>query len=539
MFKVLIVDDEEMIRNGIKNAIPWLDYEISEVITAATGEEAEEIFSAFCPDIVLTDIRMPGMSGLDFLQKVKEIDPGVKVIILSGYDDFSYAQTAIKVGAFDYLLKTTDMKGLIGVINKAVEEVKKEKEKKEIDLKLRKQLELSLPLLKYRYLNELIYGGARVDDLVKRMEFVDIKPDFHCFLVGVAEIDNFNLIDENVTEEDRLLLKFGLMNMMQELLDNRGLCFESKDEEFVCLYYCDEGWNDRENFQKFTAKCEQIQNAIVKFFNKDISFGISNVGKSIYEVRTCYEEARSALEYKLLSGKGSIIHIRDVNDDKTFLFHLSLEQEKKLAAALRVGEKKQALRILEDIFRQLAIRKNITITSFHQTCIEMLGLVSRVLNEYDSSMEKIFGDNFVYFEKIKNYETFDETKQWLFSVFEKAIDYILDTKILKTKRIVETARQYIDKHYSEELTLHKVADVIHISPNYFSSLFSSETGQSFLEYVTSLRIEKAKQLLGAKDAKAYEVGEKVGYSNPYYFSRIFKKYTGLSPSEYKESIQNR
>lgn len=539
MYKVLIVDDEEMIRNGIKNAIPWIDFEVSGVRTAASGEEAEEIFATFSPDIVLTDIRMPGLSGLELLQKLIQTKKGVKVIILSGYDDFSYAQTAIKEGAFDYLLKTTDMAGLTKVIRKAVDEVKKEEEKNEMEQKIRTQLDMSLPLLKYKYLNELIHGGTHLDELIKKMAFVDIKLKSNLFIVGVVEIDNFLLVSEGMTEEERLVLKFGLLNIMEELLGEQALCFESKYEEFVCIYYCDEQLTENENCEQFILKCKQIQNAISKHFDTDISIGVSIMGDSLYAISMCYEEAKSTLEHKLFSGKGSIIHTNDVAYLTTFHFQLSLEQEKKLVSGLRVGDKKQVFNTLEDIFNQISSRKDVNLSSFHKICVEILGIVSRVLSEFNKNIEELFEGNFVYFEEIKKYETFDETKQRIISIFEKAIQYILDTKILKTKKIIQAAKEYIDEHYNEELTLNKIANVIHISPNYFSSLFSNEIGQSFLEYVASLRIEKAKQLLADRDAKAYEVGEKVGYANPYYFSRIFKKCTGMSPSEYKDSLKNR
>ena len=210
--------------------------------------------------------------------------------------------------------------------------------------------------------------------------------------------------------------------------------------------------------------------------------------------------------------------------------------ENMLMSALRVGDKKTVLKIIESIFTQMK-QKNLEISSFHNVCIELLSIASRVLCEFNLDMTDVFGKDFQYFEKVRKYRNLNYAQEWMLANYEKLAGYILNTKILKAKKIIETAKRYIDEHYQEELTLNSISKLVFMSPAYFSSFFSNEVGQSFLEYVITRRIEKAKQLLGEKDSKVFEVGEKVGYDNPNYFSRIFKKCTGLSPVEYKGSIQ--
>ncbi len=537
MYRLLIVDDDEMIRKGIKNAIPWAQHGISEVRTAEDGDAGEAVFAAFLPDIVLTDIRMPGMDGLELMERIKDIKNSVRVIILSGYDDFFYAQTALKQGAFDYLLKTADIEELLRVIDRAIEDIKKEREEDRTYRKLKQQLTMSLPLLRYRYLNELIHGSMDLDHLKKRMEFVDLKFGGDCFILTVAEIDDFELLHEGRTEEERLLSKFRVMNVIEELLGNQGLCFESTYGEIVCIYFCEDNRSAEENKGLLLQKCEAMGGAISRKLALSLSMGVSSIGYSFKSIKPCYEDAKKALEYKLYSGKGSIIDIRDISGYTSTSFSVGYELENRLISSIRVGDKKTALHIVEDVFDQIHHRRNLGVGNFRRVCIELLGLASMVLSEFEADFMDLYGKEFLYFEEVKKYTNVEDARSWMLLHFEKILDYIRNTRVLKAKKIIETAKQYIDENYNRELTLSKVADIVHMSPNYFSSLFSSEAGESFLEYVIQRRIEKAKILLGEKDAKAWEVGEKVGYGNPYYFSRIFKKYTGVSPMEYKKQVE--
>lgn len=537
MYKVLIVDDDIMIRNGIKDAIPWSELEVEEVATAKSGVEGEELFKTMLPDLVLTDIRMSRMDGLELLKRIREIKQDVKVIILSGYDDFSYAQTAIKLGAFDYLLKTEGIDQLMSVMRRAFEEIKEENKKRDFYLRIRQQLNISLPLLRNRYLNELLFGFTSTERLIKQLEFVEVNFRSELFALAVAEIDDLLSSDQDQGEEERLLIKFSVMNIMEEMLGDRGLCFESKYEEFVIIFYFDPELSNSQNKANLTTFCEELCNSIRTHLNISLSVGISNMGTGLSRVRSCYEDAKKALGHKLFLGKGIIIDVEDVEGCETDSFFMEIEDERSIISSLRVGDRKQLFATLDHLFLKLGERRSIKNDDFYRVCIEMLSLASRVLCEYCIDLKSVLGREVVYFEEIKKYKTFSEAKQWVFSVFEAVVRSILNTKIIKAKKVVELAKKYINEHFTEPLTLEKVAEVVFVSPSYLSRLFSNEVGMGFMEYVTQLRLEKAKQLLGEKDAKVFEVGEKVGYDNPQYFSRIFKKYTGISPTEYKDGLK--
>ncbi len=537
MFKLLIVDDDTMIREGIKNAINWPEQGFSDVITAENGEAGLTLFNEFLPEVVLTDIKMPGIDGLELLKAIKAIKQNTKVIILSGFDDFSYAQKAVKLGAFDYVLKTADMDEMTRIVKRAIKEIVAERLEEENEQKLRQQLKLSLPLLKYRYLNQLIFDCDELDRLVNMMAFVDIHFSSETFFVSVVELDDLTHFTPEIPEEKRLIFKMKVFDIINEKFSPLGLCFETKNEEFVCIYFCDEKLSVNDNKAIFTTNMEAVCEAVADKTNMSISIGCSRVGNGLVSVKPCYEEAKRALEHRLFTGKGSIIHIEDIAGYTSLHYHLNKEHENKLLSSLRVGDRNIVTKTIESVFDDMKRCRNLEVNNFHQICIELFCIASRIVSEFDMNMEEIFGKKFLYFDEVKKYKTLIDTRKWMVSAFNQLTDHILNTKILKTKRIIEEARSYIDQNYEKELSLELMAEMFHISPNYFSSLFRLSVGQSFMEYIIERRIEKAKKLLGQKDARSFEIAEKVGYDNPYYFCRIFKKYTGLTPSEYRDSLK--
>ncbi len=529
MYKLLIVDDEEIIRMGIFNTIPWTDLAISQVKTAANGGEGFTLFEEIHPDIILTDIRMPGMDGLELLERVVQTGTGVKVIILSGFEDFGYARSALKLGAFDYLLKTADIAELTEVLHKAVVAIEKDREKE-------RQLDRSLLLLRNRYLNELLLRRERLAEIYHELNLAGITLA-DALIMAVAEIDEITLFDEDFPGEQSRLLRSRVLEIAGVELDNHGICFESHSEELVWIYSCDPDLSETENRSRFIAKCQSVSKRVDCSLNISLRIGLSNVSSGEARVSLCYEQAKTALEYTLFTGKSSFILFDEIADKTGVNFQISADDEHRLFSALRVADKQLVLDTLNTIFEQIRECQGIRVTHFQQICGDLISSAFRVLHEFNINQADLFGKEVRSYEEIKKHRDFIEARQWVVAIFEKMAVYILNNKILKNKRVIEQAKQFIVEHYHEDLTLNKIAETVFMSPNYFSNLFRTEAGESFLEYLTSLRLDKAKQLLGEKDAKAFEVGEKVGYDNPQYFSKIFKKYTGMTPSEYREYLQ--
>jgi two-component system, response regulator YesN len=537
MFKVLIVDDERLIREGIKNSISWSEHRISEVMTAKDGLEALQMMETFMPDILFTDIKMPRMNGLELLKKVKKLNERIKIIILSGYDDFEYVQAALQDGALDYLRKTIDMDGLIKVIKKSIEEIEKDRAKIEKEQLLANLLEMSMPLLKHKYLNILISGPVNSENMLQKLKFIGIDFNFNNCSIAIIAIDNQIILRDSRSIEEWLLIKYNLNKIIEDNISDQALVFENNFEQFVVIYSlnrCNALDNDNDVINNFKI----IKTEVNRTLNINVSIGISNKCQGVDHISDCYEQAVNVLDHRMFTGQGSIILASDVKKNIVSYYHLDSEQQRFLVSSLRAGEKEQALKLINDIFDNIMSMQNLSKNNLQGLCIEVLTIISRVLEEYDITLQSITGNNFIDFEEINRYETCMDMKQWVVSIIEKAVDNIINTKIVGTRKIVEKVKRYVDENYCNEITLGMAAEMVHISPNYFSSIFSTEVGQGFLEYITAKRIEKAKELLCKKGVKVHEVGNEVGYDNQYYFSRIFKKHTGMSPLEYKEKLLN-
>lgn len=523
MYKVLLVDDESMIRNGIKNSVPWAELGITEVKTAANGLEALGMISSFQPEIVLTDIRMPEMDGLELLEQIKSTSPETKVVILSGFDEFSYAQKAVKLGAFDYLLKTANLNEIKNVILSAINAIKQQQMKHQ-------QLVTGWPLYREKLFQQLFYARQPWVEVSEKLNAVGIDSKEWIYVLAVAEIGT----SENATQNSPILQE-QINWIAEEHLGQHGYCFEGKYDEFVWIYLFENEESYPDQLNIFINKCNDILKTIYKNFGLNLHIGMSEIGLGLEQIRKCYEEAAESIEAQSLPGKGGITQYQSVEQTDRNYF-LSKTQERNLISLLRTGDHASICQTIEIIFDSTFKPAKLSKVRLQQFLVDLFSLAILVLREYDLEVEIVFGQKFLYLEEIKQIKDWQEAKNWLAERMAKEARYILEHKLVKNKTVVESAKSYIEAHYPENLTLTRVAETVHMSPNYFSSVFSSEAGQSFMEYLTSRRIEKAKLMLVDKDAKAFEVGEKVGYDNPQYFSRIFKKYTGMSPSEYKESV---
>ncbi len=530
MFKILIVDDEAMIRNGIEGAVPWRELNISEVRTAGGGSEALELLSGWRPDIVLTDIRMPDLDGLELLARIRKQHPGVKTIILSGFDDFAYAQTALKLGAFDYLLKTSDIHDLLGVLDRALATLQAEQEQQ-------RRLDLATPLLRERYLNRLIYAGHPPDELLEE-GIRALGPGFGTdpFLVAVAELRNFPA-GAAISDEEREFVKVQVLEVAQEILGERGIACEGRNEELILLGLAQTGLPEAEFRAEFGRQCRQLSESAAAQPGAELSIGVALPNRDWRMLWQSYHQAKQALEYTGLADSKLVWFEAAATRCAALNWQIDAGQEKELGAALRAGDSALVAATVRTLLARIAQWPQARITQLRQIGLELFSVALRMLPDFEIEPAEVYGRDFLYLEELQKIWSLEQLGQWLEAKLTALADFIRDNKSLKYKQVVEEARAYMAEHYQEPLTLNRLAAVVHMSPNYFSSVFSGEIGQSFLEYLTELRIAKAKQRLADPDAKAFEVGAGVGYENPQYFSKIFKKYTGMTPSEYKESLR--
>ena len=535
MINVLVVDDEAIIREGIIKSIAWDQYNVKMVGEASNGREALTIALDVKPDIVIADIRMPVMDGLELSKQLKEIMPSVKCIILTGHGEFEYAQKAIEYKVSDFILKPIGAEELVEVVLRLKQEILLEKKQAEDIASHEMLLQENIPVIQGRLINKLIsasYTFSEKDEILNSAQLLNMDLSGPKYQVFIIAIDNYFFRVGNQSPEKREIIFDAILNIARETLSTytRGFICRNEMGLFACLINTD-------SYHFGTAKmCKQIQHLISKHLKLSISIGIGNECKDLFCVCESYKEALHALRNRIYRGKNVVIHINDIAKDRSSDTGIGLqsfiEEEKELLVYIKLIDVEKINDLLNRLFdRLIAIKADYN--SIKNIALNFILVAFRGVEEMGICIEERVEIQFDPFREIERYETIEDLKAWVKNVIEKLMAIIDGEKNEKYKSIVKFGLEYIVKHFDEPLTLTVLANTVHVTPNYFSRIFREETGERFLECLNKYRIEKAKELLSDISLKTYEVAEKVGFNDYKHFSYNFKKYVGCNPSEYK------
>lgn len=535
MYKLLVVDDESMVRKSILDKLDWKNYQIEIVGEACDGREAYDLVQSQKPDILLTDIRMPHVDGLELSSKVRDEFPNLKIIIISGYSDFAYAKTALELDITDYILKPIKDKDLTQVIRKVISELNKEKN---IDLyiqDLKNQMQDFRLLAKDKFLVNLLMGTPiNSSQFYRKCNYLGLPFEAEEQIsVAVMEPDTFNEISEKLSEEDLQLLLFSIHNITSEILSNyeAGICVQLNDTQLVILF---KAFIHQQDLQ--LDLCRQIQQSISKYLDQTISIGISYPVSNITLIQSGYNYALKALHYRFYTGKESINFIDDfdtqiTSDDLNAVKLTTLEGE--LLNAIQLGDVMFVKEVIGNL-HTLIQESSLTIPTIRQYYLDINGQVSRHFNISKLNCKKI-ADMEKQTKSIMLYATIQASLTTALMDYCTEITlYFFERMNLRHSKMIEQIFSYIDKNYMNELSVAIIAEHVFLTPNYVSLIFKQATQLTVFEYITQVRIDKAKELLKSQDLKIFEIAEMVGYPNPRYFSKVFKKLTGLHPSQYKE-----
>lgn len=536
MYKVLIIDDESIIRKGIKNIINWKQLDCEVCADANDGIEGIELIKRFLPEIIITDIRMPGLDGLSMIKQVKELVPNSKIIILTGYRDFDYVQEAIKCGAFDFLLKPSRIEELTAVLTRAVNEINDQRIRHmEID-RFKELFEQGIPVLREKLLYDIIYGMNTCEyEIAEKMKLYNIS--IKNFVLVVMEND----YDEksNSSQYDKHLYQFGIVNSFEEI-------FEEKYEVLsIMLNSSRVGFIIQKpdklplEIEEISEKCGYLQEVINTGFGITVTIAVSSRGVSAMELPDKMKECLGSLEYKSYIGDNSIIQYSDLNSFFRYEDYSTLDKyQKQLLESIKSGNEGLAGVMTQNISRYVTTNKiNINyMKNFYYTTLSSINNIRisvAAAVEADKKHEE-GRDIASLFRLMEKSDSAEELNSLLEEVAVRVAAKVNSFNNKSIKLILRKAIDYIHEHYSEQITLNEVAENIYVSTFYISRMFKKELGKSFVDYLNDVRIEKAKELLKDIKYKTYEVAEIVGISDPHYFSKLFKKYSGMTPSDYRE-----
>ncbi|HBE77191.1 MAG TPA: hypothetical protein DDW65_05345 [Firmicutes bacterium] len=528
MLKIILVDDEPIVRLTIQTLGVWQNYGFQFAFEAANGQEAlEQLKSDDSIDIVLTDISMPKMNGLELIRQVKTINPNIPIIVLSAYNDYPYVREAFKLGIQDYILKSDlSLESLLKLF---------EKVKENIDTTNRhlKEINDNTILLKQKMIEDLL-TGVRINAIREKLESLQIKIKNANNVVCLFDVDDYKLLEEKYDNEILAKINNSIINIFSQKITeyNIGETLCLSKGRYVLIASFEGEHSSAVMFQKLNQFINDIKYSLSELLNISVTVGVSAFADGLETIPSLYRQAVQTIQFRLIWGKGKTINQQDIlNITNTAQINIS-SFKKELTAAIEGLDTSQAQSILNN-FKQYIIGLNTAkINVVYSLYIEIIYHVLNYLIGKDLHPDDVLNQELDFYHQINEYETIDEINQFLESILLKIIEELKQKKEnipLKLKK----AREYIRAHYHENISLKSVAEYLNVSEAYISRMFTKEMGESFINYVTNLRIEKAKDLLKNSNLSINEISELVGYYNQEHFSRVFKKHEGCSPNKYR------
>lgn len=537
MLKLLIVEDEELLRMGLVTCMKWEELGYQLIGETGDGRKAIELVAQNPPDVILTDIKMAHMDGLDMAEQLKQDYPDIRIIVISGYDDFDYVRRALRLGAFEYILKPINLDKLKKVLLEVKENIVVSQKKEKQYLTLEKQKAEDVRLLR-RELYETIILNCHSIEAVKSFS-LRFEEDVSNMYYGVCllTISHFSLIS---TEYDYLQI----LEMDQELeqLTNRVLenhlsadqiehltvLRPNKGERLFCIS-CESNHEAKQQISNIGQIFGSLKSELeyIDVFHGQVSRGLEGLYHSYLNV---YKNSEKAYMNNWAEIEGQV-------DTESMVNFMNYNSE-GLFFEIRAGNVEGIEQSLRELQERLS---NDKVSSFMQLVLIITNLYYEVIKlpeEVGGTIEDALEDQKKYYQNIISKKRRNDMIEEFGKVCFMVHAYLLQASDSKYNGLIKRIYAYVEEHYSEEnLTMKTVAEHAYISVSYLGMIMKKETGKTFIEYLTNIRIEKAKYFLINTDMKNYEIAIACGYSTPAYFSTVFKSLCGITPSEYRQAIR--
>ncbi len=536
LYRIMLVDDEEEVRKAIIRKMDWEKLGFQVAGDAENGEDALEKLEQLEPDVVITDIRMPYMDGLTLTARIREKHPSMKVLIFSGYDDFEYAKQAIKLNVTEYILKPVNGQELAEILNRVRISLDEEIEQRRNINALRESYLGSLPILRELFLNDLVRRTTDVAKIVPKLrEYgIDIL-DARKWLAAVIHVEQLERTEEKVLSMHQELIPISVRNLAEDHLKPycRFAIFNSM-EGITLIIAVDEGNTQTGMMNLLNDICKESK----RMLEVTITVGVGHSCGTLQEISRSYQAAVDALGYRAIVGKGKAIYINDMEPVAKGKLQLDAADEEQLSSAIKFGTRKT----IENVIRTLASRMEDAKVHARLYQVYMLSIANcmiKLMQQYDLELDEMFGPESQYGDVLEGTCQREEFADRIIPAacrINEAMDRERDNT---TRKVIQEAKEYIKEHYSNpELSVEMLCRQLHMSPAYFSTVFKKETGQTYVNYLTEVRLKKAVELLNGTDDKTYLIAQKVGYQEQNYFSYVFKKRYGVSPTKYRGTQGN-
>lgn len=536
MLKVFLAEDEYVVREGIKNNVPWSDHGFLFCGEAGDGEYAYTQIRLLKPDIIITDIKMPFMNGLELSRLVKKDFPDIKIIILSGYEEFDLAKEAINIGVEEYLLKPINADHLIKAVESVAGKILIEKQEKENLLKFKMEMKENEIETKRNYFSELISSQQSLSNKLEKGRHLGLELSasfYNIVLFKVAQVKH-----GDAEFSSRLV---HIQTELYQYFEKENIIYFDRHLEGIALLLKADSLEEMSQKQKKYI-CD-IEGLIKKYEEVTYFGGIGSIVNRLSELYISFDEASRAFAYRFIKEESQFleadqltqINIKEDNAwvDMSYTDYMNKEVVDKFLCNGELGE---VSFFVEEYFKNFATAGEKSIIFRQYVIIDMYftaaNFVDKISDGEDATAIK------KALQKHQDINTivmkFEHTIDYIKNLFIQVISYRNEVATKRFSNIIKDTKAYIQKNYrDEDISLNSVALYVNISPSYLSSVFSQETGQTFVKYLTDLRMNKAKELLMCTNKRSNEISTEVGYKDPHYFSYLFKKTQGCSPMQFR------
>lgn len=538
MIRLFIADDEEITRSGLVRLFDWSKLQIEVVGEAADGVAALSLLEELQPDILFTDVKMPRMDGIALAARAKALLPNLKVVFISGYREVDDIRSALKMGAFDYILKPVDYEELEQCFRGVLHQIEEEQASRLLRQNLEHRLSAGLHTMQAHLLSRLLQGQAPTGgQLEAQLDCLQLHQDTaYSTAVVILTPDEQALRTSRDFQDNWALLSVALKNMSLEIIEEyfQGYVLDDPlEKERLALILV--SYEERSLEELCYEMCVRLQGLVKQYLGLSTSMGIGRGVRSFPELSFSYESAGEALKHRLYLGGGSVISY-DIHLPADSAQSGEGEPAKGLRALLLQEEEKPLEDWIDSLFNNLAKLHSTDITFYRSR-------ISRyVFEAYSVLLEQLGGGEEGEFsrqsilDELFHSQTLEQMRRLVWEYCFNIRKLVLLKNASETKGMIQRVQKIIREQYGENLTVSDLAAAVYLTPTYLCLLFRQATGVTINHYQTEVRMEKAKELLADLSNKLYDVSYAVGYMNPSYFSRQFKKYTGCLPSEYRDKI---
>lgn len=529
--KLIVADDEKWVRAAITNTIPFDRLGLELTCEASNGIEALELCRLHKPDILITDILMPGLSGLELIEKLRSQFPDLKIIIISGYSEFEYSRTAMKLGVSDYILKPVDETELEQALSRAINALKAERSKTAEELDIRSRYKLALPIVHEKFLNSLIMPNSMtLANIKSNLKDYGIDLPYSCYTVAVF-----------VPICPRAFCRAGSHDSFLKLVSwimRRYSCAVTfnvhTDEHPVACIINHPGHEDESFLSKALTLC---LNLFRYKYNSELIIGLSTQSHQLKSLPELYLEAFNALDASFWEGNGNIYRYKAGLLSDTLGYKYPEHNIEKIVYGVQLSDCQPFYNCIDSISSHFLTQKECK-PKPSLVCDFFWSLIQAVTGRLGVSM------SFIEYEKVlinqHPYEFIKKTRSFrllcsnIKDMAYRICEHYACINSSYGGNVIEAVKRIMSQNYQNDISLDKIARFVHLNATYLSELFKKDTGMSFVEYKTMLRMENAKQLLLSTGMSASEISSRVGYTDPKYFSKLFKRFTGKTVHKFKK-----